>query len=106
MKNEVKFGDVTINILTDSDELTVSELFIPAGVSAQEHQHPQEEVNYVLSGRLEFTLNGVATTLTSGDCIIIPSNAVHHINNIGITDGKVISIWTPSRTDLIDRLKS
>ena len=106
MKNEIKFGDVTIKILTNSDELTVSELFIPAGVPAQEHHHPHEEVNYVLSGQLEFTLNGKVNTLTTGDCIRIPPDAIHNIKNTGTTDGRVISIWTPSRVDLIDRLGS
>lgn len=103
--NEVKFGDIIIKILSNSDNLTVSELFIPAGEVASVHRHPHEEVNYVVSGVLDFMCDGKITTLGAGECIRIPPNAEHNITCSAASDGRVISVWTPSRQDLVDKLR-
>ena len=102
--DEIMFGDVTIKILSNSDELTVSELFLPAGSAARVHHHPHEEVNYVISGVLDFSCNGEVTTLRAGDSMRIPPNAAHNITCSAESEGRVISIWTPSRKDLIAKL--
>lgn len=102
--NEIKFGDVTIKILSNSDDLTVSELKIPAGAIATPHQHPHEEVNYVISGTLDFMSDGETVTLGAGESITIDPNQLHNITNNSNTPGVVLSVWTPSRKDLIAKL--
>lgn len=102
---DIRFGDIIISILSNSDNLTVSELLIPAGAVASPHHHPHEEVNYILSGVLDFMCDGKTTTLKAGEYFRIPPNTQHNITNSGNSDGKVISVWTPSREDLIAKLK-
>ncbi|MGX5220634.1 cupin domain-containing protein [Pseudomonas sp. S9] len=102
--NEIKFGDVTIKILSNSDDLTVSEIEIPAGAIATPHQHPHEEVNYVVSGSLDFMSEGETVTLHAGQSITIDPNQLHNITNSSNTTGVVLSVWTPSRKDLIAKL--
>ncbi|ARU89639.1 cupin domain-containing protein [Pseudomonas sp. M30-35] len=102
--NEVKFGDITIKILSNSDDLTVSEIEIPAGAIATPHNHPHEEVNYVISGKLDFMSNGETVTLQTGQSITIAPNQLHNITNSSSEAGVVLSVWTPSRKDLIAKL--
>ena len=103
--NTVHLGDVAITILSNSNELTVSELVIPASSVASVHHHPHEEVNYVLAGKLVFMCDGETKTLGPGDVIRIPPNKPHNITCCPESDGRVISVWAPSRKDLIDKLK-
>lgn len=102
-KKEVKFGDISISILSDSENLTVAEILIPAGCIATPHHHPHEEVNYVLSGTLDFMCDGTVTMLGAGEYMRIPPDRQHNITNSGKTDARVMSVWTPSRQDLVAR---
>lgn len=99
----VKFGEVAIKILSNSNELTVSELNFPRGVVASMHKHCHEEVNYIVKGKFECECNGEKFSLQEGDHIQVPSNAEHNLSCLN-GDGIVISIWTPSRTDLIEKI--
>ncbi|WP_329503116.1 cupin domain-containing protein [Klebsiella aerogenes] len=104
-KNSLHFGDVTICILTNSDDLTLAELNIPAGAIASVHQHPHEEVNYVVSGVMDFMRDGQVTTLQAGQAIRIPPGQPHNITCHPEAPGVVVTSWTPSRQDLIVQLK-
>ncbi len=106
MQNQgsVQFGDIVMTILSNSNDLTVSEMSVPAGTVAALHHHPHEEVNYVVSGTLECMCDGNKETLVSGDYIKIPPNVEHNITNSSNSDAKVLSIWTPSRQDLMNKI--
>ena len=41
------------------------------------HQHPQEQLTYVLSGRLQFTVGDTTRWLEPGDILSIPANVPH-----------------------------
>lgn len=103
-QNTLQFGHVAIHILSNSDKMTVADLDLPAGAVASIHQHPHEEVNYVVSGVLDFMCNGEVSTLRAGEAIRIPPNEPHNITCHPDAPGKVLTAWTPSRQDLIDKL--
>ncbi|MCS2164030.1 cupin domain-containing protein [Scandinavium manionii] len=104
-KTSLSFGDVVIRILTNSNDLTFAELRMPAGAAASVHQHPHEEVNYVVSGVMDFICEGQVTTLCAGQAIRIPPDQPHSITCHPGATGTVVTAWTPSRQDLIERLK-
>ncbi|MDX6041613.1 cupin domain-containing protein [Scandinavium lactucae] len=103
-ENTLQFGDVAIQILSNSDELTVAELAIQAGAVASIHQHPHEEVNYVVSGVLDFMCDGEVTTLRAGEAMRVPPNQPHNITCHPDAPGVVLTAWSPSRQDLIAKL--
>ncbi|MFG6654561.1 cupin domain-containing protein [Scandinavium sp. M-37] len=103
-ENTLQFGDVSIQILSNSDELTVAEVALPAGAVASIHQHPHEEVNYVVSGVLDFMCDGEVTTLRAGEAMRVPPNQPHNITCHPDAPGVVLSAWSPSRQDLIAKL--
>jgi quercetin dioxygenase-like cupin family protein len=54
------------------------------GAVAPRHRHPGEEIAYVLSGSLEYRLDGrPPVTLHAGDVLFIPDGAVHAARNVG-----------------------
>lgn len=106
MKNTgiLKFGDVTIKILSNSDALTVAELHFAAGTIADVHQHVNEEANYVVRGTFEASSNDTKTILNPGDIIDVSPNAKHNLKCISDEGGLILTAWTPSRKDLISKL--
>lgn len=54
------------------------------GASAPRHSHPGEETAYVLSGTLEYRLDGrPPVTVRAGEALFIPAGAVHAARNVG-----------------------
>ena len=54
------------------------------GVVAPEHNHPGEEIVYVIEGLLEYQLEGKPpVTLKAGDVLFIPAGTVHAVKNVG-----------------------
>ena len=57
---------------------------IDPGVVAPKHNHPGEEIVYVLEGSLEYQVEGrPPMTLNAGDVLFIPAGAVHSVKNVG-----------------------
>jgi len=54
------------------------------GVVAPEHNHPGEEIVYVLEGLLEYQLKGKPpVTLKAGEVLFIPAGTIHAVKNVG-----------------------
>lgn len=54
------------------------------GASAPRHSHPGEETAYVLTGALEYRLDGrPPVTVRAGEALFIPAGAVHAARNVG-----------------------
>jgi quercetin dioxygenase-like cupin family protein len=54
------------------------------GAAFGRHTHPGEEINYVLEGLLEYTIEGKpSVTLKAGDVLFIPAGTVHAAKNVG-----------------------
>jgi quercetin dioxygenase-like cupin family protein len=63
------------------------------------HKHPHEQAGTVLSGEVEFTIEGETRLLRSGDIYLIPSN-VEHGAKAGPSPAEVLDIFNPVREDL------
>jgi quercetin dioxygenase-like cupin family protein len=56
----------------------------PPGVAAVRHNHPGEELVYVIEGVLEYRLDGrPPVTLKAGDVLLIPYGTYHTVRNLG-----------------------
>jgi unsaturated pyranuronate lyase len=71
--------------------------FEPGGV-VPEHSHPHEQMGYLISGKLEFTVGGVTQTLSAGDIWRIPSGIPHAVVAV---DGPAVAldVFHPVRED-------
>ncbi len=51
----------------------------PRGGGARPHQHPEEQVLYLLSGRLRVEMDGETFEVRAGQTFHAPPNAVHAV---------------------------
>jgi quercetin dioxygenase-like cupin family protein len=79
------------------DRTTVGEVILARDAVVPLHQHPHEQVSYVISGQLEFTVGTQVHVMDPGACLMIPGNTPHGCR--AITPCKVIDIFTPVRED-------
>ena len=70
---------------------------VDEGSAVPEHHHIHEQMMHVISGRFEFTLNGITKICEAGDIIHIPSNQVH--SGKALTDCVLMDVFSPARDD-------
>jgi quercetin dioxygenase-like cupin family protein len=80
------------------DELMISVVHLEPGAEVLEHSHPHEQMGYLVSGRLEFTIGGITRLLGPGDQWRIPSGVPHRVLAV---DGPALAIdvFHPVRDD-------
>ena len=67
---------------------------IDPGVTAPRHNHPGEEIVYVLEGALEYKLDGrPPVTLKAGDVLFIPAGTPHEVTNTGKVTGRELATY-------------
>jgi quercetin dioxygenase-like cupin family protein len=88
---------VVVNILTDGEQLTVVSVDIEPGAVVPMHTHVHEQSGTLLSGRMEFEIDGVTHDLHPGDAWMIPSNVPHEAR--GVEKCFVVESFSPPRED-------
>jgi quercetin dioxygenase-like cupin family protein len=71
--------------------------FTPNAV-VPEHDHPHQQITWIVSGAMEFNLDGEKQMLLAGDGVLIPPNMRH---SAVILDGpcRALDAWHPIRED-------
>ena len=69
------------------------------GSHLPEHQHLQEQITYVLRGRLRLTVAGVPHDLVAGQSLCLPGGTPHAAD--ALEDTLVIDTFSPPREDLL-----
>ncbi|QMU68091.1 cupin domain-containing protein [Streptacidiphilus sp. P02-A3a] len=82
---------------TGSSELCAWRGEVPAGTAGVPHTVSREEVLYLLSGALRFTVDGEAADLAAGDAVVVPSGAELRLDNVS---GEPAAIWTATAVGL------
>lgn len=86
---------------TGAGQLTVIEVNILPGEGHDFHKHPdQEEVIYVIDGKVEQWLDTEKRILGPGDSVYIDADAVHASFNVGENPAKLLAILGPCVGDL------
>jgi quercetin dioxygenase-like cupin family protein len=67
---------------------------IPAGVESGWHQHPGEEVGYILQGTVQMEIEGHETLiLHAGDPFLMPPRTPHNALDLGPDTGMMLSTY-------------
>ena len=81
---------------TGAKQLTVIDVTLSPGKGHDFHKHPdQEEVIYVVAGKVEQWIDRKKQVLGPGDCAFIPADVVHASFNIGDAHAKIVAILGP-----------
>jgi len=77
---------------------------LDAGSHLPEHQHPHEQITYVVSGQLHMRLAGTPHDLRAGEAVSIPGGTPHSVDVP--EDSFVIDTFSPPREDLLAQDRS
>ncbi len=64
------------------------------------HRHPHQQISYVVSGAFEVEINGIKEILISGDCFVVPPDALH--GAVCLEAGTLIDTFSPMREDFLE----
>lgn len=78
-------------------EMTFGYVEIKANSDMAAHQHPHEQITYMIEGELVMLMNGKEHPLSAGMYFVIPSNTMH--GAIAKTDCKLIDVFSPVREE-------
>ena len=82
-----------------TENVTVARFFLRKGASVPEHSHPNEQIAFVLSGKMRFVMQDKDITLAPGETLCIPPNVPHRAE--ALEDTIDLDVFTPPRADWI-----
>jgi len=91
------FGGSIRGHYAHGERLTIGEVVISAGTTLPMHDHPHEQVTYVLSGQMEFTVGERTGVAGPGEVVLIPGGVRH--GGRTLSDCRLIDVFTPVRED-------
>lgn len=79
------------------DHMTAGDVDLDADTEIPIHQHPHEQLTYLLEGRMEFVVGDEKVVMEPGDIAVIPGGVLH--GGRTITACRVIDTFVPARDD-------
>lgn len=78
---------------------TIARLEMKAGARVPVHEHSNEQVTTVLTGRLRFTVAGHEIDVAAGESLALAANEPHGVEVL--EDSVALDVFTPRREDWI-----
>lgn len=75
----------------------VVEVTLPKGTVVPDHAHPHEQCGYLVSGRLEFTIEGQISIIEPGGGWAVPGSAAHSVT--ALEDSIAVDVFAPVRDE-------
>jgi quercetin dioxygenase-like cupin family protein len=75
-------------------QLTATLYRYGAGSSWEEHQHPQDQITYVLEGVIDFVVNGQPVHLEAGQMATLPGGTPHSAALPSQTGAVTLNVFT------------
>ena len=95
-----KVGALSGTATNGARQLTIMQGHLLPGKGHDFHRHPnQEEVIFVLAGRIEQWVERDKRVLEPGDSAFIPADMVHASFNVGDGEATILAILSPSIGD-------
>lgn len=95
--------NIDIELLSDSEGMTVGRILFNAPEAAPLHHHPHEEVNVVVAGCFEVQIGDEQYRVKVGDTVRVAPHLPHSIRALD-NGGEILTSWTPSRRDLVAKV--
>jgi quercetin dioxygenase-like cupin family protein len=69
------------------------------GHEPKPHQHPNEQIVYILAGQIRFHINDEQILLSTGGLLVVPPNTMHWGEVVGDEDVLNLDVFTPKRPE-------
>jgi len=90
---------VELRTVAHGDRSLMGLFRIAAGAVIPVHDHPQEQTGYLVSGRLEFTVDGCVVVAEPGAAWNLPAGTPHGAT--ALDDCVVVEVFAPVREDYL-----
>ncbi|KEA54487.1 MULTISPECIES: cupin domain-containing protein [Mangrovibacter] len=90
---------VSRRILAHDGNMMAVEVHFETGAVGPMHNHPHEQLTYVLAGEFEFTIGDETHVVTAGDTLYKQPNIMHGC--VCLKAGKLLDTFTPMRQDFL-----
>ena len=94
-------GGVSRKILAHNGSLMQVEVHFVDGAIGPMHNHPHEQLTYVLSGEFEFTIGDETKIVKAGDTLYKVPNIMHGC--VCKKAGVLLDTFTPQRQDFLKK---
>lgn len=81
----------------NGERMTVGRVAFTEGAETEPHRHENEQFTTVLSGRMEFTVEGRRVVVREGETLFLASNEWHGAR--ALTAAVVLDVFAPPRAD-------
>ena len=85
--------------MLNGEALTLAQITLAAGAVVPEHEHPNEQIATVVSGRLRFVVGGDEREVGPGESVLITGGVPHRVEVL--EDAVVLDVFAPRREDWI-----
>jgi len=82
-----------------NDKLFLAEHRMQKGWAGARHQHPHEQIVYVVSGHLKVTVGADTFSAHAGDSFVVRGGVEHQAE--ALEESVVIDVFTPCREDYL-----
>ena len=93
---EEVYAGITRQVIQGERQTLVRYVYQPKSIFPQ-HQHPQEQITAVLSGKIEFDVAGQRLVLGAGDVAVIPGDTPHGARVVGDVVVETLNNLSPRR---------
>ncbi len=91
-------------ILGYDEGLMMCRVWFDLGAVGAVHAHPHSQVTFVEQGRFRFRVGDEERVVGPGDCVLIPSGALH--GAVCLEAGILIDTFSPAREDFLEGPKA
>jgi quercetin dioxygenase-like cupin family protein len=82
------------------DQVMVARILMKKGCLVPNHSHHNEQISQILTGALQFSIDGKEIVLRAGEFLFIPPHVPH--SALALEDTLAIDTFTPPREDWIN----
>ncbi len=90
---------VHLKTMVYGKQTLMTEVRLEKGAVIPPHQHPHEQTGYLVSGRMDFLVNGKHFTAVPGDSWNIAGNTAHGAT--ALEESVVVEVFCPVREDYL-----
>ena len=107
----VRWDDLPVEKVTDTlgrrlitgDRMMIAHVYLDEGCVVPRHSHENEQITYILTGCLRFTIGGEnprVVDVAAGEVLHIPSHVPHRAE--ALEDTLDVDVFSPPRQDWLD----
>jgi len=90
---------ILMKTLVYGEKTLMAEFRLSKGVDLPSHQHPHEQTGYLVSGRIDLTIDGRVHAVRPGDSWCIPGGVTHSAKTH--EEAVAVEVFAPVREDYL-----